>query len=212
MNAIGYILQKTLTQSIGIFGSKPVDRRAALGLLGLALAGCASESPASKPSATISTSPSDSAATTTEYDIPPVPDPSDSALDRWCEPVSGVRERQLSVLGEALGADESVVKVGFTGDGELRTDAPEVVLSGVIDDSYVGENAYLSGVAFADAELTIAVEYGYPPETAETSTPTQVRRRMSVRHTARLSMEGGFPETVLVRHHGDVVAEVDGPC
>ncbi|MEF8801890.1 MAG: hypothetical protein V5A38_09465 [Halolamina sp.] len=188
------------------------NRRAVLGLLGVALAGCASESPITGNSPASSPSPSDSTATASEYDIPPVPDPSDAALDRWCDPASGVAESQLSVLGEALGADESVVKVGFTGDGELRTDAPEVVLSGVIDDSYVGENAYLSGVAFADAELTIAVEYGYPPETGETSTTTQVGMEMGVRYTARVSMDGGFPETVLVRHHGDVVAEVDGPC
>lgn len=188
----------------------PSTRRAVLGLLGVALAGCASESPG--PGTSPSTSPSDSTATASEYDIPPVPDPSDAALDRWCDPASGVAESQLSVLGEALGADESVVNVGFTGAGELRTDAPEVVLSGVIDESYVGENAYLSEVAFADGELAIAVEYGYPPETGETSTPTHVGMEMGVRYTARVSMEGGFPESVRVRHHGDVVAEVDGPC
>lgn len=190
----------------------PSNRRAVLGLLGVALADCASESPAPGNSPATSPSPSDSTATATEYEIPPVPDPSDAALDRWCDPASGVAESRLSVLGEALGADESVVTVGFTGDGELRSNAPEVVLSGVIDESYVGENAYLSAVDFADAELTIAVEYGYPPETGETSTPTQVGMEMGVRYTARVSMEDGFPESVRVRHHGDVVAEVEGPC
>jgi hypothetical protein len=188
----------------------PAPRRAVLGLLGVALAGCASESPVTGPSS--SPSPADSTPTPSEYDIPTVPDPSDAALDRWCDPASGVAERRLSVLGDALGADESVVTVGFTGNGELRSDAPEVVLSGVIDESYVGEHAYLSAVTFADGEVTIAVDYGYPPETGETSTPTQLGMEMGVRYTARLSMEGGFPERVVVRHHGDRVAEVDGPC
>lgn len=181
----------------------PSTRRAVLGLFGVGLAGCAGDrSPTD-------TSPTPTSGSPSEYDIPPVPEPSDAALDRWCQPASGVAESRISVLGEALGADESVVNVGFTGDGDLRRDAPEVVLSGVVDDSYVGENAYLSGVAFADGTLTVRVEYGYP---TETGTPTEVGMAMGVRYTARVAMESGFPETVQVRHHGDVVTDVGGPC
>lgn len=187
----------------------PSTRRAFLGLFGVALAGCASESPGTGTAPSPSSTPADSTGSQSEYELPPVPDPSETALDRWCEPVSAVADSQLTVLGEALGADESVVNVGFTGDGELRSDAPEVVLAGVVDDSHVGENAYLSGVSFADGELTVRVDYGYP---TETGTSTQVGMAMGVRYLARISLDGGFPETVRVRHHGDEIAVVEGPC
>lgn len=192
------------------------SRRAVLALLIVGVAGCAGDQPATdtdSPSATPPPS-TESDGTATEYELPPVPEPSDAALDRWCEPASGVADSRISVLGEALGADESVVTIGFTGDGELRNDGPEVVLSGIVDESYVGENAYLSDVAFADGILTVSVDYGYPPETAETATPspTHVGMAMGVRYSARVAMETGFPETVRVRHHGNVVADVSGPC
>lgn len=193
----------------------PSTRRAFLGLLGAALAGCASESPGTATDSTTPPSPSpgstgtDATATPARYDLPAVPDPADAALERWCAPATGVADHRLTVLGEALGADESAVNVGFTGDGELRSDAPEVVLAGVVDEAHVGEHAYLTGVEFGDGELTVRVDHGYP---TETGTPTQVGMAMGVRYTARLSMDGGFPERVRVRHHGDEVATVDGPC
>jgi hypothetical protein len=194
----------------------PPSRRAVLALLTVGVAGCAGDRLATDTDSLSAAPPSGTEpdGTATEYEIPPVPEPSEAALDRWCEPASGVADSRLSVLGEALDADESVVIVGFTGDGELRNDGPEVVLSGVVDESHVGENAYLSEVAFADGTLTVSVDYGYPPETAETATPspTQVGMAMGVRYSARVAMEAGFPETVRVRHHGDVVADVDGPC
>lgn len=59
------------------------------------------------------------------------------------------------MFGEALGADESVVEVGFTSDGELWSDVPAVALAGVIDESVLGENSDLSQVAFAAGELMV---------------------------------------------------------
>jgi len=81
----------------------PSTRRA---VLGVALAGCAGETPTTGTDS--SPSPGSAGTETTASppvdDLPPVPEPSDPALDRWCGPTSGVAASRLTVLGEALGA------------------------------------------------------------------------------------------------------------
>lgn len=197
-------------------------RRAFVGLLSVALSGCAGdrtdESDEGPPTSTESASPDptrpaqttgEDATPTRTFELPPAPEPTRAALDRWCTPATGITETSLSVLGEALGADRNVSTVGFTGDGELRTDAPEVVAVGVIDGAAVGAHAYLADVEFTESTLTLTVEEGYR---TETGTRTEYGMSMGVRYVARASTSGGFPEEVRVRHHDSIVSRVAGPC
>lgn len=182
-----------------------VTRRTVVGALGIAVSGCVSpRADAGGPG----TKAGDGTPTET-FDLPPVPEPSERALDRWCNPASGVVDSRLSVLGEALGADRNIANVGFTADGKLHADAPEVVVIGVIDDAAVGEHAYLESVHYSDQTLALNVEEGYQHETG---TSTQYGMAMGVRYTLRVSMSEGFPDAVLVRHHGTTVSRVPGPC